>query len=108
MTIASGVRVKTSIGLHSNWSAATRSEHRHNAFVGVGFEASDVLWLTGPLRDWFRERVETAIGRFGGLVDASAARELLRHVTADDPERARGVATLFPWVSAEASVRALG
>lgn len=47
----------------------------------VGFEAPDVLWLTGPLREWMRERADAAITRFDGLMDARAARATLEHVT---------------------------
>lgn len=71
----------------------------------IGFEAPDVLWLTGPLRDWFLERVDAAIRRFPSLLDPTRARALLDEVAPDRPARAHAVRVLFPWVSAEACVR---
>lgn len=73
----------------------------------IGFEAPDVLWLTGPLREWALERIDASIARFKGLIDGAAARELRGHLTHHDPRRKQVVATLFPWISAEAAVRGL-
>lgn len=74
----------------------------------VGFDAPDVMWLTGPLRDWTRERASAAISRFVGLVDTRRAHAALETLQPEHPDRALGVSTLFPWIVADASVRHLG